>query len=503
MEPEKIYVWGFPGIGKSSVSAAYNAVDADSAYFRYKFKNGIPSSLLRRGVWDNVSLSPDFPANYLSYINKVSADMVFLNCHISVLDHLDKDSVIVVYPSKELKGEYLDRYIARGDNDSYIEYMDECFEDIIDCLEKSPYRKLVISEPDVYLQDLINGGHIMNRFMTKQELTKLLGESIDLGIYTPPDVFKDRSSTDLSQLVFEGELSVDIESLKRDLELKKEFLEKERITTERRGGLSRDELADRIMQGIVNGALGIRYAEIAPYSHGYEVTFGDCELPGSTRNFTNRWECYGGDLFSVPYSVADAISLDRQNNEVFGASCGPVDIHKILKRIDEMESRKISSFTPEAETDFQRAVNSYTYPYRSSVATVMDVHAGKGLDGIVQHHYHGTYSTMTPVKQNSLVEALVCLKGFCLDCITTLDVGIEDSFNIVQYLKKHGTDISTPEKLEEWIKSNPDKCALSSNRSKKVPLNNVIESASEKVSDITRIQDNERTVNNNADKEGR
>lgn len=500
---EKIYVWGFPGMGKSSVDNSLNIVDADSGYFRYEFKCDRPSSLHRSDAWDNISLSPDFPDNYLSYVKSVPADIVFLSCHISLLEHFDKDKVVVVYPNKNLKDEYLMRYTARGDNASYIEYMNENFDDIIDCLDRSSYRKLIISEPNMYLQNLIDGGNIMNVFMTKQELTALLGDSIELGIYNAPEKYKGVSCSELSQLVFEGELLVDIEGLKHDLAIKKELIEKERIAMDRRGGLSRDELADKIMQGIINGALGIRYSEIAPYSHGYEVTFGGSELPGSTWKFTNRWECYGGNLFSVPYSVADAISLDRQNNEVFGATCCPIDIHKILKHIDDMETRKITDFTPEAETDFYRAVNSYTYPYRSSVATVMDVHAGKGLDGIVQHHYHGDYSTMTPVKQNSLVEALVCLKGFCLDCITTIDVNIDDSFGIVQYLKRHGIDITTPEKLEEWIKSNPDKCALSSNRARKKPLNNIIESASEKVSDTKETPDKEKLPKNLADKEWR
>lgn len=76
---------------------------------------------------------------------------------------------------------------------------------------------------------------------------------------------------------------------------------------------------------------------------------------------------------------------------------------------------------------------------------------------------------MTTGTQNDTVRALVALKGFCLDCVHKLPSRPLAEF-VITYLKDHGTDISTPEKLNAWIRNNPDKCALPENRERMRPL---------------------------------
>jgi len=477
-----LYIWAFPGMGKSSIRSDLNVVDADCERFKYIFPDGAPSDLHKAEGWSGVLRNDSYPDNYLNFIKSVDADVVLLNCHISLLEHLDREKVLLIYPSLSLRKEYLARYAQRGDSESYIQHMGDSYSDMIRTLQTSPFRKYEVTMPHIFLQNLLDGGCIMNQFITKNELAQLLGESIQLGVYTPPGTHEYKTPEELAQSVFEGEIILDISQLKTVLNAEKKAIAALKEQEQRRGGLSRDELAAKIMQGIVNGALGIRYAEIAPYSHGYEVTFGGIDEPGSTRSFTNRWECYNGNLFDVPQKVVIAIEAGRQNNQVFGSVCGPFDIHEMLRAIDDMEAHKIESFTPELDTDFERASSPNRYPYRSSVASVMDVHAGKGLDGIVQHHYHGTYSTMTPVKQNTLVELLVCMKGFCLDCVDTLDASLEERRGVVDYLKTQGIDVATPEKLTDWIKANPEKCALPENRVRKPSLDSQIGHACEKSS---------------------
>lgn len=48
-----------------------------------------------------------YPNNYFDYIHSVDADMVLLNCHISLLEKLDGEDLLLVYPSAALKQEYL------------------------------------------------------------------------------------------------------------------------------------------------------------------------------------------------------------------------------------------------------------------------------------------------------------------------------------------------------------------------------------------------------------
>ena len=266
---------------------------------------------------------------------------------------------------------------------------------------------------------------------------------------------------DLADAVMNGKFEVDIDNLLSVCKQRELQIEEMKLA-DMRGGLSREELADKIMQGIVNGALGIEYSQIAPYSHGYEVTFGGDGPIGSTYKFKNRWECYC-DFFEIPAKIVDKIEKSQQDGRVFGKNADPLNIQDLLQAIDEMEAKKITSFTPEKDTDFERW-GSRGYGSRGSIASVMDVHAGKGLDGIVQHRYHGDYSSMTPSRQNDLVETLVFMKGFCLDCIGNLPGGRNVQEKVMSYLLKQGIDVSTPAKLQAWARQNPEKCGLQQNR---------------------------------------
>lgn len=477
----KKYIWGFPGMGKSYINNE-KIVDVDCEQFKYIFPNGVPDNLHRSGEWEGVLRNPEYPENYFKYIESLGADIVLLNCHISLLERLDKERVLLVYPCGELFTEYRKRYKDRGDNESFISYMTAEFEGMIQHIDSLNYKKYKVFSENTYLSDLFERNDFKVKIMTRDEITKHLQRAIDLNVLDlnfDGDIVCDISkataanfssqvynASDLAEDVLNGVYGLDIDQLNKVCAEREAQIEKEKVFTERRGGLSREELEDKIMQGIVNGALGIRYAEIAPYSHGYEVTFGSDGPVGSTWKFKNRWECYCS-LFEIPGKIVSMIENDRQDNEVFGEKTKPLDIQELLRAVDEMEGKQITSFTPEKDTNFER----HNYPHNiGSVASVMDVHAGKGLDGIVQHHYHGTYSTMTPGKQNELVESLVFLKGFCLDYFYEQNLrkhnGIysDDCKGIVEYLKKHGTDISTPEKLQEWIKANPEKCGKEENR---------------------------------------
>lgn len=498
----KRFIWCFPGLGKSNLDIpGLSVVDADSNCFQFK---GVEHSALHGNSGDRSFVRDEgYPQNYFGYIQSVEADVVLLNCHISLLYGLDKENVLVVYPSEELVPEYLERYSSRGDHASFISHMALEAKGIIQVIENSSFEKYRVSTPGTYLADLFEKEDFKVKLMTRTELTAQLQRAIDLGVmvvaypagenarlvcdvnYADIDAQTIQSSVQhrveradnaarLTEAVLDGELQLDIDQLIQVCINKEEAIKKENILSSRRGGLSRAELADRIMQGIVNGALGIEYDQIAPYSHGYEVTFGGTGPAGSTRDFKNRWECYC-DLFDIPMRIVNMIEKEQQDGRVFGKDVKLLNIHEMLQAIDDMEKNQITKFIPEKNTNFQRS----NYPHRlGDVATVMDVHAGKGLDGIVQHHYHGTYSTMTPVRQNQLVETLVCMKGFCLDCLDSLDVDFDTRKNIVDYLNKQGTDITSFDKLQEWIRQNPEKCAKPENR--RMDLDTRITKANEK-----------------------
>ncbi len=438
----KYYVWGFPGIGKSSANSELRIVDADCERFKYVISEDVV--LHSQKAMGQMRRDPAYPDNYWNYVRCVDADIVLLNCHISLLRTLDRDRLLLVYPAPELKREYLRRYAQRGDNESYIHYMELAFDEIVATIKRSPYRKYEVTDPHIFLHDLLNRGTIMEQFITKKELTGLLDECIKMGVYTREGPAAGKAPEELAQMIFDGDLSLDIGGLRNDLADKKARLEQEGVLDERRGGLSHEELSRKIMEGIVNGALYIRHCEVAPYSHGFEVT-----VRAGRQGSGTRWTCF----CPLP-QVAEQIASQIERGTPM------VDTPSLLAVIASEEQDKITSFVLESDSGLQRRSQ-----YMGHVAITQDVHLGIALDGIILGHFQGDYSSVTTGTQNDTVRTLVALKGFCLDCIHKLPSRPLIQF-VIDYLKDHGTDISTPEKLNTWIRENPDKCALPENRAR-------------------------------------
>lgn len=461
----KKIIWGFYGVGKSNIKSNLTVIDADCV--KFQFTNVTDENLKTRTFDKEYIFNDDYPDNYINYINSANADIVLINCELDLLKHFPKEQLLLVYPDISLKEEYLQRYRDRGDSEAFVRHMAQNFENDIWCIENSPYSKFKITENNYFLNDLLKGDKIMDGFMTKVKIAELFDEAVKYEVFNNEIHGIKRSSPELAQLAFDGVIEVDFNALQKDINnkiaeikraeeaaekariAKEKALAQEKIAEERRCGYSREELADKIMQGIVNGAFSIYYGMIAPYSHGYEVTYtGDDIASGCKRG----WDCYC-DLFSIPETIVKSIETNQYID--------PLTAKKIFAAVDKKEMDKLDSFIPEKDTDFKRPTRSWE---RGSIASVKDVHNGKGLDGIVKHHYHGDYSSMTPGAQNSLVETLVYLKGFCLDYLYQSGKSSVHKEKIIEYLKKHGTDISTSQKLHDWIKKNPDKCAFEENR---------------------------------------
>ncbi len=479
----KVYVWGFPGVGKSSLRSSLSIADADSNAFM--FDGAAQNTLHQTSDREGLTRHQGYPQNYLDFIQNTDADIVLLNCHLSYLKDLDQEKLLLVYPAKELKSEYIRRYKARGDHASFIAHMEECFEDMVDTLTQAPFRKLMLTDPKTTLQSLLDGGVFMSQFITKKELTNLLEESIRFQIYTPDPAHADKSPDQLAQMVFEGEVALDLAALRKDHAAAKAEEEQEQLRATRRGGLTHQQLRERILTGIVSGALFIEHGQIAPYQFGYQVRY-----PNDKASYTNRWECYNCGLPGVAEKIARMIEDGKQNKEVFSQTqLQPLDIQKFLSDIAEKEKHPLTTFTEAAKTGYEPRGR-----YTGHVATLKDVHEGIALDGIALGKFRGDYSSITTSRQNDLMRALVFLKGFCLDCLAPGATGPfsvldpDDQAFIKAYLKAHGTDVSTPEKLKAWILQNPEKCALPENRQKAQSFDQKVASAAQRLSSQNKKQ---------------
>jgi len=110
-----LVISGFPGIGKSHFFRKNKdkvVLDSDSSKF----------SWIEKGI-----RHPDFPNNYikyikenLAYINPLGvgkADIILVSSHKNVRDALVENDIpfTLVYPSRDIKEEYLQRYKDRGE----------------------------------------------------------------------------------------------------------------------------------------------------------------------------------------------------------------------------------------------------------------------------------------------------------------------------------------------------------------------------------------------------
>lgn len=102
----------------------------------------------------------NFPQNYIEDIKKRIADgyaRIFISSHKAVRDALVENGLefILIYPSGELKEEYINRYKERGNSDQFIALLDKNWENwISECKEQTGCKHIVLSSGQ-YLSNVV------------------------------------------------------------------------------------------------------------------------------------------------------------------------------------------------------------------------------------------------------------------------------------------------------------------------------------------------------------
>jgi hypothetical protein len=144
-------ICGFSGIGKSTAeNKSREVTDMESSGFSWIWEAGV-----------NTGRNPAFPENYISRLNELmeqnhSNHKFLLSCHQKVRDCLKSNGIpyIIVLPRKELKNEYLKRWLQRGSDIEFIEIMYYRWDEMIDSCEKDDAPKIYLEQGE-YLSDLI------------------------------------------------------------------------------------------------------------------------------------------------------------------------------------------------------------------------------------------------------------------------------------------------------------------------------------------------------------
>lgn len=133
---------GFPGVGKSWLKN------------KDKLGNFISDS-------DSSKFSKeDFPQNYINHIKSLAGVklIILVSTHKDVLDNLEKEGInyILVYPKRELKDEYLERYKQRGSPQAFIDLLNNKWDSFMDDLENANPKKRIILGKGEFLKDKLN-----------------------------------------------------------------------------------------------------------------------------------------------------------------------------------------------------------------------------------------------------------------------------------------------------------------------------------------------------------
>lgn len=160
----------FPGCGKSYCFLNYNnkdlkILDSDSSQFSWiKDKNGN----------NTTQRNSDFPNNYIKHIkeNIGKVDIIFVSSHEIVRKVLFDNNIriILIYPYKHCKHEYIKRFRDRGNDENFITFISDNWDefidnmDTIDC-EKSKFKSGYFTFHRVIRKKLDNGEYITSKYL--------------------------------------------------------------------------------------------------------------------------------------------------------------------------------------------------------------------------------------------------------------------------------------------------------------------------------------------------
>lgn len=150
-----IIICGFPGVGKTSAANNRRSIlDAESSAFSYKWDTEPPFGRERNS---------EFPKNYIDFLqeNESEYDVVLASSHRVVRDELKYAGMqyIIVAPKRELKNEYLIRYLQRGSDIDFIELLNDKWDEFLTDIENDGAPVIWLSSKE-YLSDVLGRAYV-------------------------------------------------------------------------------------------------------------------------------------------------------------------------------------------------------------------------------------------------------------------------------------------------------------------------------------------------------
>lgn len=147
----------FPGIGKTTlVQTNKDYVDLESSDYKWLDIDKTLPIEERKGTAKTIN--PDFPNNYIKKINELTGMgfNVLISSHKEVREALQAQGIkyTVVLPSLEMKEEMIDRYLSRGNQESFVNLLKTNYEKFVEDLSMDPNEKIVLKHGQ-YLSNVV------------------------------------------------------------------------------------------------------------------------------------------------------------------------------------------------------------------------------------------------------------------------------------------------------------------------------------------------------------
>jgi len=140
-----IVVSAFPGTGKSYFTKLYPDICSDSDSSKYSHNA-------------DGTKNENFILEYMQHIKDAKANntVVFVSSHEEVRKALINEGIffVLVYPSRDLKLEYVNRYKKRGSTDEFIDMLYSKWDSFIDSCEQTRDCRHIVLGPGAYIKDL-------------------------------------------------------------------------------------------------------------------------------------------------------------------------------------------------------------------------------------------------------------------------------------------------------------------------------------------------------------
>lgn len=133
---------GKPVFNSKGEPCGVKILDSDSSLFSWIYdENGNKTD----------KRNPDFPNNYIQHIKEHmdTEDIIFISSHKVVRQALEREGIpyYLIYPHKQMKEEWMTRFKNRGNDESFIKFQDEHWDEFIDDMENETFpTKIVLGQ---------------------------------------------------------------------------------------------------------------------------------------------------------------------------------------------------------------------------------------------------------------------------------------------------------------------------------------------------------------------